>query len=321
LGAYGSQELYLRRYRCTVCGKKFTTPLYAVVAPYHRYASVFKDTAAKMIQTGYRSLRKLKEDLITAFGIAPSHQAIQNWLAVGEEKGIQGTSSQYSGYYCYDEQHIELVAQKRYRLTLFDSILNIPVAEEIAEDYGYKTVYDFLKGSLQGRPLVAITTDHKREYKGILDELGAAHQLCLFHLFKMIGDDVYAALQSKRYSYRDKIKLCLYFTAIKNVFRTDDLQVAQERLERLLDDYGNIPRGLRGFITGKIQPDFERLTLFMRDGLVSKTTNPVENYYRQTDPESTKKKYRTSRGVLSYLAQKMAYWTVKFGKLPQPPTS
>jgi hypothetical protein len=43
-----------------------------------------------------------------------------------------------------------------------------------------------------------------------------------------------------------------------------------------------------------------------------------ENYYRQTDPESTKKKYGTSRGVLSYLAQKMAYWTVKFGKLPQP---
>lgn len=100
----------------------------------------------------------------------------------------------------------------------------------------------------------------------------------------MIGDIVYAALQSKRHSYRDKIKFCLYFTAIKNVFRTDDPQVAQERLERLLDDYWDIPRGLRGFIAGKILPDFERLTLFMRDGLVSKTTNPVENYYRQTDP-------------------------------------
>ena len=114
--------------------------------------------------------------------------------------------------------------------------------------------------------------------------------------------------------------LCIYFTAIKNIFRTNDLQVAQERLERLLDDYWNIPRGLRGFITGKILPDFERLTLFMRDGLVSKTTNPVENYYRHTDPESTKKIYRTSRGVLSYLAQKMAYWTLKFGRRPQPST-
>jgi hypothetical protein len=63
-----------------------------------------------------------------------------------------------------------------------------------------------------------------------------------------------------------------------------------------------------------------RLMLFMRDGLVSMTTNPVENYYRQTDSESMKRIYRTSRGVLSYLAQKMAYWTVKFVRLPQPPT-
>jgi len=109
--------------------------------------------------------------------------------------------------------------------------LNIPIAEEIADDSGYKTVDDFLKDSLNGKPLVAITTDHKREYKAILDELGAAHQLCLFHLFKLIGDDVYAVLQSKEASYRKKIKRCLYFTAITNVFRTDNLQVAHERLD------------------------------------------------------------------------------------------
>ncbi|RZN44229.1 MAG: hypothetical protein EFT35_00240 [Methanophagales archaeon ANME-1-THS] len=151
-----------------------------------------------MLQTGYRPFRKLRDDLGATFGIAPSHQAIQNWLSVTEEKRIQGASSQYSGYYCYDEQHIELATRKRYRLTLFDTILNVPVAEEIAGDCGYQTVYAFLKGSLHGRPLVAITMDHKREYKAILDELGAAHQLCIFHLFKMIGDKVYAALQSNQ---------------------------------------------------------------------------------------------------------------------------
>ncbi|HDS46094.1 MAG TPA: hypothetical protein ENN68_08445 [Methanomicrobia archaeon] len=126
------------------------------MAPSHRYASVFKDAAIKMVQTGYRPLRKLRDDLRTAFGIAPSHQSILKWLAVDEEKGIKNASFQYSGYYCYDEQHIELAARKRYRLTLFDSSLNIPVAEEIAADCGYKTVYNFLKGSLQGRPLLRL---------------------------------------------------------------------------------------------------------------------------------------------------------------------
>jgi len=34
----------------------------------------------------------------------------------------------------------------------------------------------------------------------------------------MIGDKVYTALQSNGYSCRDKIKLCIYFTAIKDIF-------------------------------------------------------------------------------------------------------
>jgi hypothetical protein len=49
---------------------------------------------------------------------------------------------------------------KRYHLTLFDSTLNSRVAEEIADHSGYQTVDTFLKGSLHGKPLVAITTDH-----------------------------------------------------------------------------------------------------------------------------------------------------------------
>jgi hypothetical protein len=154
-----------------------------------------------------------------------------------------------------------------------------------------------------------------------VDDLGAQHQLCIFHLFKLLGADVYAVLKSNRASYRDKIKLCLYFTEIKNVFRTYDLRVAQERFETLLDEYDDIPVVLRRSIRKKLLPDFERLTLFMRDGFVSRTTNPVENYYRQTDPEQIKDKYKTAQGILSYLARKMDYWTAKFGRNLQHPTS
>jgi len=68
-------------------------------------------------------------------------------------------------------------------------------------------------------------------------------------------------------------------------------------------------------------PDFERLTLFMRDGLVSRTTNSIENYYRQTNPEQIKNKYKTDQGILSYLARKMEYWTAKLGRCLQHPTS
>ena len=68
----------------------------------------------------------------------------------------------------------------------------------------------------------------------------------------MMGAGVYAVLRSKKASYRDKIKLCIYFTDIKNIFRTYDENVAIERLERLLDEYDDIPRLLRGYIRKKI---------------------------------------------------------------------
>lgn len=321
LGEFGTQPVYLRRYQCKKCGKKFTTPLDSVVARNHRYASIFKDKVDSLTKTGYRSLRKQKEDLFTFFGIAPSHQTIKNWLAIDELKRIKNQISNYSGYYCYDEQYIRIDGKRAYRLALFDSLLNIPVLEAIAPDKAYKTIHGFLKEALEDKPLFAITTDHVRVYKTIMDNLGAVHQLCIFHLSKMIGEGVYDILRSKKASRRDKIKLCLYFTDIKNIFRTYDENVAIERLERLLSEYDNIPRVLQRYIRKKILPDFERLTLFMRDGCVSKTTNPVENYYRQTDPDQIKKKYKTSQGMLSFLARKMDYWTMKLGRCIQHPTS
>jgi transposase-like protein len=143
-------------------------------------------------------LRKLREDLITFFGISPSHQSIDNWLKIGDLKKIKNQVSNYSGYYCYDEQYIRIDGERRYRLTLFDSVLNIPVSEEIAEDMEYDTIYTFLRGALKDKPSSAITADHRREYKKIMDDLKVRHQLCIFHLFKMIGKDVYDVLKSKK---------------------------------------------------------------------------------------------------------------------------
>ena len=74
-----------------------------------------------------------------------------------------------------------------------------------------------------------------------MDDRGAQHQLCIFQLFKLLGANVYAVLKSNKASYRDKIQLCLSFTEMKNAFRTHDLRVAQERFERLLGDYDDIP--------------------------------------------------------------------------------
>ena len=106
-------------------------------------------------------------------------------LLIEDEKKINIHIADYSGYYCYDEQYIKIEGRKSYRLTLFDSLLNIPVAEEIAEKTDYKTVYSFLRSILANKPLTTITTDHVRMYKGIIEKLGALHQLCILHIVQI----------------------------------------------------------------------------------------------------------------------------------------
>jgi transposase-like protein len=304
-------RIFLRRYKCKNCGKKFITSLNSVIKSGHRYAKIFKEKLNLLIETGYRSLRKTREDFRNFFGVIPSHQTIQNWLQIKPKNKIKNTKRHYSGYYCYDEQYLRINGDRMYRLTLYDSILNIPVAEEIVPKRTPTAIKNFITQSTKNQPLISITTDHFREYKKIIDELGANHQLCIFHLFKMIGNTVYKKLKSKKLTPPEKVTLCLYFTDIKNIFRTYNQETAIKRLEQLLSHKNRIPPVIRRYLIKKIIPDFQRLTHFTRDHKIPRTSNHVENYYRQTEPEQIKTKYKTKQGILNYLQRKMKNWTKK----------
>ena len=147
-----------------------------------------------------------------------------------------------------------------------------------------------------------------------MDELNVKHQLCIFHLFKMLGTKIYKLLKSKKVSKREKIEICLYFTDIKEIFRTYDEKDAIKKLEEILIKYRKLPYAIRQIIDKKIMPDFERLTQFMKDPNIQRTSNTVENYYRQTDPEQIKTRYKTNTGIINYLNLKMKNWTAKHGK-------
>ena len=91
-----------------------------------------------------------------------------------------------------------------------------------------------------------------------MDYIGFKHQLCIFHLFKMFDDNVYKKLRSKKLKIREKISLCLYFTDIKNIFRTQNPKTSHKRLNRLLEDFNKIPHLLQRFIKQKIIPDYKK---------------------------------------------------------------
>lgn len=304
-------SIYLRRYLCKTCERKSTTNIKSLIKPYKRYINLFKEKLERFIETGYRSLRKTQLDLQNFLGNSPSHQTIRNWLKINTKNMIKNTERFYSGYYTYDEQFLRINGQRMYRLTLYDQIRNIPVAEQIIPKRTPTTITQFIQESTSNKPLISITTDHMPLYKNIMDNIGVKHQLCIFHLFKMIGDKAYKQLRSKKITEREKISLCLYFTDIKNIFRTYNHKTSNQRLNNLLKDFNKIPRVLQRFIKQKIVPDYKRLTNFMEHHKIPRTSNTVENYYRQTEPEQIKKKYKTITGILTYLHHKMKNWTQK----------
>lgn len=129
----------------------------------------------------------------------------------------------------------------------------------------------------------------------------------------MIGKEIFPKFRSKFISHQNKIRICILFTGIKEIFRTFDMNIAINRINALLNISNDIPKVFHKFIR-KIKDDFERLTLFMRDGLVSRTTNPIENYYRTTMPDSLKRIFKTPHGVLNYLDIRRDHWLNNISK-------
>jgi transposase-like protein len=312
LAEFGTQTIYVRRYFCKTCTKKFTTPLDIFVEKGHQYAKAYQNNVRESYKTGYCSLRHLEKIFLSIYENAPSHQTIYNWIGEVNSKLIS-EDSKFSGFYCYDEQYLRINGYRFYRLSVIDSILNKPVAEEIVDNLKYGTVKSFIKKAISDKPIFAITTDHRRKYKRILDGLKINHQLCIFHLFKMIGKDAYKKLNSEFVTDRDKIRICIVFSEIKEIFRTFDLDIAVNRLETLLKKIKEIPSIFHKIIQ-KIVQDFDRLTLFMRDGLISRTTNPIESYYRNTIPDSLKRIFKTPEGILKFLNVRMDYWIKNISK-------
>jgi transposase-like protein len=241
LAEFGHQTVYVRRYYCKVCEKKFITPIDVIVEKGHQYARIYQNHIRESYKTGYNSFRHLKKIIQSFYSDSPSHQTIYNWIYEMNPKSEE-IEPNLSGYYCYDEQYLKIDGERSYRINLIDSILNKPVRELIVNDLEYYTVKSFIEKAISGIPVHAITTDHRREYKSIMDELKINHQLCIFHLFKMIGKEIFPKLRSKFISNTNKIRLCILFTEIKEIFRTFDLNIAINRLDGLLEKSNATPK-------------------------------------------------------------------------------
>ena len=112
--------------------------------------------------------------------------------------------------------------------------------------------------------------------------------------------------QDKWKSKRPYLRKC---TRIKKLLQTKFKQEAIEQFKQYLQNYRAIPVVLKDFIRKHIIMHFHRYVEHLDDENIEKTSNKVENYYRQTNPEKIKKLYKTKNGILTFLDFQMQNWT------------
>lgn len=141
------------------------------------------DKIPEIMKIECQSLRKISKYFEIFLKIHVSPQTIKNWSNKNHKETINNEEFEYSGYYLYYEQFLRLNGVRHYRLTLFDTILNVPILERIVCRRILKNTKKFILDSTKNKPFICLTTDLFPMYSNVADEIGVNHQLCILHLF------------------------------------------------------------------------------------------------------------------------------------------
>lgn len=304
-----------QQYQCKKCNKKFGIHNNPLIKDNKQFLQEIMDKIPGIMKIGYQSLRKISKYFELFLGIQISHQTIKNWSNKNHEEIINNKKLDYSGYYLYDEQFLRINGVRHYRLTLYDAILNIPVAEKIVRNRIPSNTKKFIIESTENKPFFCLTTDLFPMYRNITDELNVNHQLCIFHLFKTINHKIKVYCRQNKITEKEKQNIYNNAEELKNCFREKSVKKAIDKFKQYLEKYNAIPTVLKDFIRKHIINHFHRYVQYLDNEKIERTSNKVENYYRQTNPEKIKKIYKTKKGILTFLDYQMQNWTEKHGKI------
>ena len=133
-------------------------------------------------------------------------------------------------------------------MTLFDVVVNVPLADEVSYILNADVVFDFLERNLKGKPVYSITTDGRKWYRKIVKNLKAIHQLCGFHFLKKVTEDADYYFNSKSLSDTEKIRLAIFVSAIREVFCSFTEEEFLEKLENVYAMKDAVPSLMKNHI-------------------------------------------------------------------------
>ena len=246
------------------------------------------DKIPEIMKIECQSLRKISKYFEIFLKIHVSHQTIKNWSNKNHKETINNEEFEYSGYYLYYEQFLRLNGVRHYRLTLFDTILNVPILERIVCRRILKNTKKFILDSTKNKPFICLTTDLFPMYRNVADEIGVNHQLCIFHLFQTINHKLKVYCRRNKINTKQREHIYENAQELKNCFRQNSTKEAIGQFKQYLQNYVAIPVVLKDFIRKHIINHFHRYVQHLNDENIEKNIEQSRKLLQTNQPRKNK---------------------------------
>jgi len=330
---HGFDPVRMQQYECPN-GGSFSEGLDGVKDGY-RYPTIIIRLCLAIYIYSDVSLGTIQDIVTITFEECPSRQRINEWVSdeisdpdrhqksTDYGKLVMNKLPTYSGIYTYDEQYIEIDHGDAYRLTVYDSLMQEPVAEQVVSSLKKEVIADFLTSALADKPIHAVTTDGRSDYAEIVEdelgelvaeECGVAHHRCVFHFLRNITDALSRELESVRHSEKRKVRMAVVTSEFKQALRAQSYPAAVRRFEQVLKGakFKPLPPKLEGYVQD-VMEQFDTYVGHLRDEWVPSTTNDCEQYYSNTQPAQRLRRLNNLERINGVLWQQQRIRTIKQG--------
>ncbi len=145
--------------------------------------------------------------------------------------------------YIFDVEWVKINGEWNYRFTLFDTKLNIIVADEIYSKENSKNIKKFLEENTMNKKRISITTDLDEKYKPIIEQLGFKHQWCYFHAIKNFNKIIKKHIKENQLTDDDIDKIRKEKLELFSLFESESFKIARREFDKILnriEDYSKV---------------------------------------------------------------------------------
>ena len=303
----GEQRCLIQKYKCKLCGYHFQTDLSSIVEKNNNITRPVIKHIIHLYSHFTGSIYKIQKSLKKEHNICISHQSIENIILMSEIS-LNFPNISLSGYYEFDALWVRKNEKWKYLLVLFDSKLNIVVSRFLADSESTKTIYNFLKESTRNQKIKFITTDLKLEYEDAIDKLNFNQQFCIFHVKQKINRDVRDYIGENDLDDEEIELIKSYKKRIFNIIDAKSIDLAEKEKINIMNEIESVPPIIHEIMWDFIIPYFKKLTYYLLDENIESTNNKIENCFQKYFNKSTKKKYKTEKGILKRFDLKIDIW-------------